>query len=287
MSTKAVRLAHISDLHFDRVVEGTAEALLESIGELAPNAVVLSGDFTMAGRVREFRSAAAFVRRIDAPVIATPGNHDIPVYAVLERFLRPLRRYERWIAPLADDRLVVGGCAMLALNTARPWDLSWNWSHGRFSRAQIEEADAFFAEHSSAESRVLVAHHPFYVPEDLPGFRTVGNGDRMLAVLARRRVSLVLTGHLHRRDASHRDMPLEEAFDEPGARRVHLVQASTATSERQRDQPNAFNWIEIGDGRVTLTPMVFTEAGRFEPEPSEVLPAFEATGSEHAVSVRE
>ncbi|TVQ60219.1 MAG: metallophosphoesterase [Phycisphaerales bacterium] len=271
------RVAHISDLHFDRVVEGASDSLLDSIGAREPDAVVLSGDFTMAGTPDEYRSAEAFVRRIGAPIVATPGNHDIPAYALFERFFRPLRRYRRHIEPWTLDRLVLNGCAMLSLNTARPWDLSWNWSHGRFSHKQIDEADAFFAEHSSADARVLVAHHPFYVPEDLPGFRTVGNGERMLAVLARRRVSLVLTGHLHRQDASHRDMPLDEAFDEPGAHRVYLVQASTATSERQRDQPNAYNWIEIGSGRVALTPMVLGESGRFEPEATESLPVFEAS----------
>jgi len=266
------RLAHVSDLHFGCVEPGAADALAGAIEALAPDALILSGDFTMRGSRAEFREAGAFVRRFACPVVATPGNHDIPAYALHERFFRPLRRYRRHVTPWTKDRLRLDGCAVLTLNTARPWDLSWNWSHGRFSRRQIEEADAYFAHHEDAASRVLVAHHPFFVPEDLPGFRTVGRGDEMLSVLARRRVSLVLTGHLHRQDAAFRDLPLGEAMDRPEAHRVHLVQAGTATSARRRDQPNAFNWLELREGRVELTAMVLGDDGRFEASDRVALP---------------
>ena len=96
-----IRMAHLSDLHFGSEIPNVTEALLEAVGEISPDVVVISGDFTMAGRRSEYRSAAEFVSRIRAPVVATPGNHDIPAYALWERFTNPLGRYQEWISPIA------------------------------------------------------------------------------------------------------------------------------------------------------------------------------------------
>ncbi|MCC7548420.1 MAG: hypothetical protein IT532_11705 [Burkholderiales bacterium] len=50
-----------------------------------------------------------------------PGNHDVPLYDLFTRLLRPSARYRRWIAPEADRLYDDGMVAVAALNTAHGW----------------------------------------------------------------------------------------------------------------------------------------------------------------------
>ncbi len=267
-----MRIAHLSDIHFGAAEESLVEAVIGAVRGIEPDLVVISGDLTMAARPREFRRAAAFIGSLGAPVLSTPGNHDLPVFDLIERFTAPLRRYRRHIEPITLSALATDEVAILSLNSARPWDLSWNWSHGRLSGAQIAEADAFFGAASAARFRALVVHHPFYVPEDLLGFRVIGNGEAMMSVLARRRVHAVLSGHLHQQAMVSREMALDE-LAEDGAARAHtvmLLQVASATTTRRRNQPNAFAVLSLGGGAVERTEWV-AEGDRFEPGEAEVV----------------
>src|SRR5947199_6327008 len=86
-------LAHISDLHFGRHDERAVEALLASLDYHRPDLVVVSGDFTQRARSSEFEMARAFLARVAAPKLIVPGNHDVPLYDVVGRFLAPLTKY--------------------------------------------------------------------------------------------------------------------------------------------------------------------------------------------------
>ena len=264
-----MRIVHCSDIHFGSEIPELVEALTDRVGALAPDLIVASGDFTMAGRYREFRAAATLLKRMPAPIIATPGNHDLPVYNLLERFITPFRRYHRSISPLTLTEHLSPDAAILSLNSARRYDLSFNWSHGRLSDDQIERADRFFAKAHESRFRALVVHHPFFVPEDLPGFRTIGNGDAMLEVLAKHRVHAVLSGHLHQQSETTRELTVN-AEDDEVIHTVTLLQVASATTTRRRDQPNAFNCLDLDDDHITLTEQVEHE-GRFEPRNARVL----------------
>ena len=256
----------MSDIHFGAEDPGLVEALAVRLDEVRPDVVVASGDFTMAGRRREFQRAAAFVESLGVPVVATPGNHDIPVQNLAERFARPFARYHRWMGPVTVGQYVDARCALLALNSARAWDLSFNWSHGRLSDGQVAEADRFFARAPGSRFRALVVHHPFYVPEELPGFRLIGNGEAMLEVLARRGVHAVLSGHLHQRHMATREIAIEGE-----RRRVVVLQVASPTTTRRRDQPNAFHVLEVGAAGVVMTEQVAVDGVFAEGERNEVV----------------
>lgn len=247
-----MRIAHLSDVHFGSEVPQAVEALLDRLHELRPDLVIISGDFTTAGRRREFKQAARFIEHIDAPVLATPGNHDIPVYSPVDRFTRPFARYEAYIAPRTLRSFRSRAAAILGVNSATPWDLSLNWSHGSLTDEQASEADAFFADAQDAELRALVVHHPFHVPEDLPGFRTIRNAEPMLATLARRDVRVVFSGHLHRQFQVTHQVALDA-----GPREILLMQVGTATSTRRRNQPNAFSLVTIDRTGVALAEQIW------------------------------
>src|SRR5438874_5679675 len=90
-------IAHISDLHFGRLDRPVAEALVEELRQRAPALVVVSGDFTQRARHGQYRKAAAYLKRLPAPQIVVPGNHDVPMYNFIARFCYPLRNYCRYI----------------------------------------------------------------------------------------------------------------------------------------------------------------------------------------------
>ena len=92
------RILHVSDLHFgagdDPVLDQALAGLIERV---APELVIASGDLTNRGRRDQHERAAAFLRSLQLPVLAVPGNHDIP-YTVPGRFTAPWREFERQCA---------------------------------------------------------------------------------------------------------------------------------------------------------------------------------------------
>ena len=90
-------IAHLSDLHFGRHDETAAERLLADLSRRHPDVVVITGDLTQRARHRQFAAARAFLDRLPWPVIVLPGNHDVPLYDVVQRFVGRLARYRRYI----------------------------------------------------------------------------------------------------------------------------------------------------------------------------------------------
>src|SRR5215216_3700922 len=114
------RLIHLSDLHFGAHDDRLVEAVEARISEEKPHLVVISGDFTQRARTDQFKEACRFLERVREAghdVLAVPGNHDVPLYDALRRFLSPLTRYKRYI----DDTLCpfhqLPTAAVLGLNT--------------------------------------------------------------------------------------------------------------------------------------------------------------------------
>ena len=89
----SIRLLHLSDLHVgaqeEREVEPALRALIEAT---APALIVATGDLTHRGRRAEHERAASFLRSLGRPVLAIPGNHDIP-HTLPARFTRPFAEF--------------------------------------------------------------------------------------------------------------------------------------------------------------------------------------------------
>lgn len=250
-------LIHISDLHFNDVDEDMVEHLLATIVELNPSVVVHSGDITLRGTPEEFDRARSFLASIDQSVLCVPGNHDVPAYNLFERFFRPFRRYNKCVEGVASSDYQDDQVRMLGLNSARGWGWHWNWSHGRLSTSQIREANLWFASHGAVNWRGLVVHHPFEIPEDMPQFRPIGRGKRMLQRLATQRVHFILAGHLHRGSIS----VVENAHTGSQPWHIAVIQAPTATSARLRNEANAFNHIQFTGEELVVTTWLWKQRG--------------------------
>jgi 3',5'-cyclic AMP phosphodiesterase CpdA len=241
------RIVHLSDLHFGAHDERLVNGVEESVETLKPDLVVVSGDFTQRARTEQFEEACNFLDRLREhghEVLGVPGNHDVPLYDVLRRFLSPLTRYRRFIDETLCPFIELPGIAVLGINTAR----SLTFKDGRISKEQMDFIRETFARTDPDKKRVLVTHHPmFAVPVGEEIERAVGRQELALDAIEDAGVDLLLAGHAHH--ASINDA--SELVSRSGGALV--IQAGTATSTRVRDQDQSFNTIDIADGLVTVT----------------------------------
>jgi 3',5'-cyclic AMP phosphodiesterase CpdA len=241
------KIVHLSDLHFGRIDPALPPALAEAVAQEAPDLVVVSGDFTQRAREEEFIAAADFLRTLPQPVLAVPGNHDVPLYDVLRRWLSPLGRYRRHItkdlAPFYQDEEI----AVLGVNTAR----ALTFKNGRINKAQVAATLERLQRCGPDVTRIIVTHHPFEQAEPIAGATarpTLGRADMAMAGFLEAEVDLILSGHEHISGVGLTTMN----YRLPG-RSALLVQAGTATSTRRRHgEANAFNVISIAGALVTI-----------------------------------
>lgn len=242
------RLIHLSDLHFGAHDPRLVAAVEARIDEEKPDLVVISGDFTQRARTEQFKEACRFLERLKEAgheVLGVPGNHDVPLYDVLRRFLSPLTRYQRYIDETLCPYHELDGAIVLGINTAR----SLTFKDGRISHEQMDFIRNAFARRKDVP-RVLVTHHPLFalpVGEGAILGDPVGRQAEALDAIAAAGVDLLLAGHVHRASAhSARDLATR-------AGAALVIQAGTATSTRLRDEEQSFNRIDIAGNRVTLT----------------------------------
>src|SRR5690348_10492741 len=155
------RILHLSDLHFGAHDQRLVDAVYREADALNPDVVVVSGDFTQRARTEEFREACHFLEQLRESgheVIGVPGNHDVPLYDVLRRFLSPLARYRRFIDETLCPFVELPGVAVLGINTAR----SLTFKDGRINRDQVDFIRETFARTPSEAVRVLITHHPLF-----------------------------------------------------------------------------------------------------------------------------
>jgi 3',5'-cyclic AMP phosphodiesterase CpdA len=280
-----MRIAHLSDLHFGRHDQKLADGLAAELDANSPDIVVISGDFTQDGTEDEFEAASAFLEKFRAPVIAVPGNHDVPAKNLLRRFFSPYGLYRKHIARDIEPFLEHLGVAFAGINTARRMRLELNWSHGSIGRDQLRELEETFAQAHPEAVRVVIAHHPLLQPEavgEVP-MRTVGRADLALATFARLGVRLVLSGHFHLSYVrEHVHQPAVREGAPSGVRRaagspILVAQASSTISDRLRGEPNAYNLIDIDKAADSIAVTVREYAdGRWltrEATPEQKMPA--------------
>jgi 3',5'-cyclic AMP phosphodiesterase CpdA len=243
-------LVHLSDLQFGRADEAVLEPLRRRLHALAPHLVVVSGDLTQRARREQFEQAVAYLETLPGPQLVVPGNHDVPLYNVVKRFLAPLANYKRIVTEDLEPAHFDDEMAVVGVNTAR----SNVFKGGRINMEQVEAIKQRLCELPDGITKIVVTHHPFDAPkgsgeED----QIVGRAGKALEKLAGCGADLLLSGHLHASAVSH----TADRYCIAGLSAL-VVQAGTATSDRHRGEANSFNVLRVESNHIEVDRYVWS-----------------------------
>ncbi|HET6492693.1 MAG TPA: metallophosphoesterase family protein [Burkholderiales bacterium] len=268
-------LVHLSDLHFGRVDAALLGPLIDVVAQVAPDVVVVSGDLTQRARTAEFKQAREFLERLSGPRIVVPGNHDVPLYNVMDRFSRPLQKFRAYIESEPTPAYIDDEIAVLGINTSR----SLTIKSGRINAAQLEYLRETMRRLDAGVVKVVVTHHPFDVCAGDTKHHVVRRAARAMAVFADCGADVLLAGHLHMSYSgdSQAHYPLADYA-------ALVVSAGTATSTRGRGETNSFNVLKIRNPRIALERFDwFPEAKTFKASSHQV---FERAGNRWVIASR-
>lgn len=236
-------LVHLSDLHFGRIDRRVIEPLIACVAQIKPDLVVVSGDLTQRARAHQFIQARSFLERLPSPQIVVPGNHDVPLYDIMSRMLRPYANYRRYISdelePLYADKEI----AVLGVNTA----CALTFKGGRINVGQMNRVHERLAPLGDGITKIIVTHHPFDLPGGHDEAALVGRAVTAMGQFASCGVDLLLAGHLHLSHSSS-----TAARYNFNAHAAVVVQAGTATSSRARGELNSFNVVRISRATIEV-----------------------------------
>lgn len=228
-------LLQISDPHFGTEQPPVVEALTALARAHQPDLIVLSGDITQRARQAQFQAARAFVDRLGAPVLAVPGNHDLPLFDLWARLRRP---YAHYIQAFGDELEPVHDSPdlkVVCVNTTRVW----RHKHGEVSGRQIDRVARLLAGADPTQLRIVVVHQPVAATraEDVPNLlRGHATALRRWSAAG---ADLIMGGHIH--------LPYVKALHGL-VRPMWAVQAGTAVSSRVRQgAPNSVNLLRWGN----------------------------------------
>ncbi len=230
------RLLHLSDPHFGTEQPDVVQALLAFAQAQRPSLVVLSGDITQPARRSQFAAAQRFVAALDAPVLAVPGNHDIALFNLFTRLLRPYAAFSHVFGSDLEPVLESADWLVLGVNTTR----RWRHKNGEVSAQQIARVAARLQQARASQLRVVVVHQPVAVTQAGEAHNLLRGHAPALKTWALAGADLVLGGHIH----------LPYVMRVPGlGRPLWAVQAGTAVSSRTRQGgPNSVNLLHGGAG---------------------------------------
>lgn len=227
-------LLQISDPHFGTVQPDVMEALVRMAHEQRPDMLVLSGDITQRARATEFSAAQAFCDRLAIPkMLAIPGNHDIALLNLYQRFFKPYARYLQSFGPGLENVVSAPLMHAIGVKTTR----RWRHKNGEISSAQIERVVAELGRADPAQLRIVVVHQPVYVPNAKDEHDRLRGWEPALHAWAQAGADIVMGGHIHLPYARELSSQIQGL-----GRRLWCVQAGTALSTRLRSGiPNSVN----------------------------------------------
>ncbi len=173
--------------------------------------LVVTGDLTLSGEIREFERAADLLRFFaDAgKLTVVPGNHDVWTEGALEtaRFLRlvgPDGKGMRRAAPSYPHVVPLGEEAVIiALDSAR-WGEEPYQTPGKLGSEQLKAARELARERGKQDKAVLLAfhHHVVLPPERVPSDACVSrmplaDADQVVRLVSDLPIAAVLHGHRH------------------------------------------------------------------------------------------
>ena len=250
------RIAHLTDMHAGAADDHTVKALLDSLQQHAPDLVVVGGDLTQRSRNSQWRTAVEWLDRLPCDWIATPGNHDIPLFDVGRRLSSPFGRFHHYVGGDLEPSASVDGTYVLCVRTATPK----RRVEGAVERDSLKLAKELLDGRSAHDPVVVVTHHPLVMhPKSRLSQTLVIRGQELVEVAGAGGADLLLSGHTHRPHGG-------DAFSfAAGGRRLVAMHGGTACSNRTRaGEAPAWQLVETQPGELTLTSVALA-GGAYQP----------------------
>jgi 3',5'-cyclic AMP phosphodiesterase CpdA len=248
-----IRFLHLSDLHTGTREDAAVERALTSlIARVEPELIVASGDLTHRSRRDQHERAAGFLRRLGRPLLAVPGNHDIPAWPPF-RFTRTFDEFERqWetTEPVyrSETLFIVG------LNSVRPW----RHQSGGIREQQLRRTAELLREAPPEALRVVVLHHHLIGAPWRSRKKPVSRRSHVLARLVDAGAELILAGHIHQAAISER----HEFELTTGGERGVTVSVAPGLGQprpRRRGEARGLHVYEVSDHTLRVETHVWRE----------------------------
>lgn len=223
-----MRIVQLSDIHVgSQFQDNVFDTVIREVNELKPDCVVITGDLTNEGLVKEYKKCKDLISKINSPkTITISGNHDYrnTGYLSFKKFF-PFEA----INELSDDIVLV------TLGTARP-----DRDEGEVGYRQNLWLERTMKKHSDKVKILAMHHHLIGIPDTGSDRNTVIDAGDVLRTILATDVDLVLCGHKHR--------PWLWSF-----KNLSIANAGTASSERVRGLfENTFNVIDIENKKIQI-----------------------------------
>lgn len=233
---------HISDIHFGREQPEVIEGWFKATAEIQPNIVIISGDLTQRATDEEYTAVQQFLKKLQLqwPYFVIPGNHDMSATDLPERFFKPWKKWQSYISPEVEPVLKAADYTLVGVNTARAAGFYFDWSRGQISKSQITAVEHKFQGTAENSLKVLVAHHPFWLPDQSEYRDVVEHRDAAIEAFHFAGIDLILSGHVH--------LPYTQILQG-----VLIVHSGTTFSNRLKEgQSNSFNVIQANNEQIKV-----------------------------------
>jgi len=221
-------IVQLSDLHVGSQFQPEIfETLVKEVNELNPDVIVITGDLTNEGLMKEYKKCKSLLTKFNTKkIISISGNHDYrnTGYLLFKKFF-PFETVNE-----LDDDVV-----LITVGTARP-----DRNNGEVGYRQNLWLERTMKKYKDKVKIVAMHHHLIPIPDTGSDELTVVDAGDVLRTVLDTRVDVVLCGHKHR--------PWAWNFG-----KLTVVNAGTATSERLRGLfENTYNILTISNKKIQV-----------------------------------
>ena len=221
-------IVQLSDLHVgSQFLPEVFETLVKEVNGLHPDVIVITGDLTNEGLMKEYEKCKSLLTKFNTKkIISISGNHDYrnTGYLLFKKFF-PFQT----VNELDDDIVLV------TVGTARP-----DRNEGEVGYRQNLWLERTMKKYKDKIKIVAMHHHLIPIPDTGSDQLTVVDAGDVLRTVLDSQVDVVLCGHKHR--------PWAWNFG-----KLTIVNAGTATSERVRGLfENTYNILTISNKKIQV-----------------------------------
>jgi len=221
-------IVQLSDLHVGSQFQPELfETVVKEVNELNPDVIVITGDLTNEGLMKEYEKCKSLLTKFNTKkIFSMSGNHDYrnTGYLLFKKFF-PFKTVNE-----LDDEII-----LITLGTSRP-----DRNEGEVGYRQNLWLERTMKKYKDKVKILAMHHHLVAIPDTGSDQLTVIDAGDVLRTILDTGVDLVLCGHKHR--------PWVWNFG-----KLMVVNAGTATSERVRGLfENTYNIITISNKKIQV-----------------------------------